>query len=245
MKDIVHPTGTVIHLSGERLCLTDMWKAAGSPENREPWNWSRFEGSRFIDAVAQLHNLSTAQVIEAKKGKGGGTWAHWQIGIAYAQYVSTDFHMWANTVVRERMEGKAAAPAFDPQVLGGIIKAVVGKQIKDALTELAPQIIAARLSADPRIAAVDAVPALQVAIDAKVPKAGRRPIVQEISRKLARYSEENGQVVRRDVRGTKLFTVHAVSQWRLTGGDALIRKLVAANTSAGPLFAVLDGGKSA
>lgn len=97
--------------------------------------------------------------------------------------------------------------------------------------------------ADGRLAAVDAVPALQIATDAKVPKAGRRPIVQEISRKLTRFCADNGYVVRRDARGTKLYTVNAVNEWRLAGGDSLIRKLVAANTVIGPLFAVVPGGK--
>ena len=32
--------------------------------------------------------------------------AHWQIGIAYAKYLSPEFHVWCNTVVRDRMEGK-------------------------------------------------------------------------------------------------------------------------------------------
>lgn len=97
--------------------------------------------------------------------------------------------------------------------------------------------------ADGRFAVIDAVPALQIATDAKVPKAGRRPIVQEISRKLTRFCADNGYVVRRDARGTKLYSVNAVNEWRLSGGDSLIRKLVAANHVIGPLFAVVPGGK--
>ncbi|WP_395454693.1 phage antirepressor N-terminal domain-containing protein [Azospirillum melinis] len=97
--------------------------------------------------------------------------------------------------------------------------------------------------ADGRFAVIDAVPALQIATDAKVPKAGRRPIVQEISRKLTRFCADHGYVVRRDARGTKLYTVNAVNEWRLQGGDSLIRKLVAQNTVIGPLFAVVPGGK--
>ncbi|MCM8735956.1 phage antirepressor N-terminal domain-containing protein [Azospirillum sp. A1-3] len=95
--------------------------------------------------------------------------------------------------------------------------------------------------ADGRLAVIDAVPALQIATDAKVPKAGRRPIVQEISRKLTRFCADHGYVVRRDARGTKLYTVNAVNEWRLSGGDSLIRKLVAANTVIGPLFAIRGG----
>lgn len=96
--------------------------------------------------------------------------------------------------------------------------------------------------ADGRLAVIDAVPALQVAVDAKVPKSGRRPIVKAISDSLSRHSAERGHIVRRDARGTKLFAVNAVNEWRLSGGDGLIRKLVAANTVIGPLFAI-PGGK--
>jgi hypothetical protein len=57
--------------------------------------------------VAVSQNLSEAQVIAAKRGKGGGTFAHWQIGLAYAKYLSPEFHMWCNEVVRERMEARS------------------------------------------------------------------------------------------------------------------------------------------
>lgn len=113
------------------------------------------------------------------------------------------------------------------------------------LLELASVVRALVVTNDPRIAAVDAMPALQIAIEANVPKKGRRPIVRAISNSLARYCEARGHVIRRDIRGTKLFAVHAVHEWRLSGGDAEICKLVSANASAGPLFDVISGGKSA
>ncbi len=134
--------------------------------------------------------------------------------------------------------------SIDPRQMGGIMKSVIRHQIKEAITELAPQIIAAQLAADPRIAAVDAVPALQIAIEAKVPKAGRRPIVRAISNSLARHCEAKGHVIRRDVRGTKLYPLAAAHEWRLSGGDHLIRKLVADSKPIGGLFAI-PGGKSA
>lgn len=246
MNDLVHPSGAVVHMRGERLNLTDMWRASGADPARQPAKWREQDATKaFVGYLQETLPPKESSLFEVKEGRNGGTWAHWQVGLAYAKYLSPAFHAWANGVVRERMEAKAAPAAnIDPSVLGGIVKAVVGRQIKEALTELAPQIIAAQLAADPRIAAVDAVPALQVAIDAKVPKAGRRPIVKAISDSLSRHSAERGHIVRRDARGTKLFAVNAVNEWRLQGGDSLIRKLVAANTSAGPLFAI-PGGKSA
>ncbi|PJI56022.1 hypothetical protein CTI14_00380 [Methylobacterium radiotolerans] len=55
--------GAIIHERHEMLSLTDMWKAAGSPENREPFNWLRKEGASFVEAVALSHNLTDRQVM--------------------------------------------------------------------------------------------------------------------------------------------------------------------------------------
>lgn len=112
--------GHIVTVKAEALSLTDMWKAEGSPENREPYNWARKEGAAFIEAVALAHNLPHSQVIVTKKGKGGGTVAHWQIALAYAKYLSPEFHMWCNQVVRERMEGHAAPTSLPSDVLDQI-----------------------------------------------------------------------------------------------------------------------------
>lgn len=157
MSDLIHPSGAVVHMTGERLSLTDMWRAAGCPENREPFNWSRFEGARFIEVIAQLHNLSEAQVLEAKKGRNGGTWAHWQIGIAYAQYLSPEFHAWCNSVVRERMEGRQpveaaqVAKASAPRISGALLREVMSFPDKlraafPSLSETAMQAAFSKLS---------------------------------------------------------------------------------------------------
>jgi hypothetical protein len=106
MPVILDYNGVQIRDKGEMLSLTDMWKAAGSPENREPYNWSRKEGRTFIEATSIAHNLTVRQVITKKQGRNGGTMAHWQIGLAYAKYLSPEFHMWCNQVVREHMEEK-------------------------------------------------------------------------------------------------------------------------------------------
>ncbi|MBD3418465.1 hypothetical protein GF412_05815 [Candidatus Micrarchaeota archaeon] len=57
--------------------LTDLWRAAGSPENREPWNWARKEGKRYLETLATtLHvtwspeNLSHSQVFAPEDHDG-------------------------------------------------------------------------------------------------------------------------------------------------------------------------------
>lgn len=62
--NIVKFNGIEIKLNEEqKISLTDLWKADGAKDH-EPWNWSRFEGKVFIEAVAAKLNLSTAQVLQ-------------------------------------------------------------------------------------------------------------------------------------------------------------------------------------
>jgi hypothetical protein len=59
--------------------LTDMWKAAGSSEQKKPFRWTELPSTRdFMDAVTATLKDGLS-VFEKKRGKhGGGTWAHWQ-----------------------------------------------------------------------------------------------------------------------------------------------------------------------
>ncbi len=112
--------GEIITQRDEMLSLTSMWKAAGEPENQNPAQWLRSPTAvAFLEAVEVNVGKSHNELIRAVRGgKSPGTWAHWQIGIAYAKYLSPEFHLWCNEVVRERMEGKSVAIAtLPPEVL--------------------------------------------------------------------------------------------------------------------------------
>lgn len=135
--------GSVIRIDDEKLNLTDMWRAAGGPENREPYNWARFEGAAFIEAVAMNLNLSETQVLISKRGKNGGTSAHWQIGLAYAKYLSPEFHMWCNTVVRDRMENKPAQQDLsDPATLRHLLLEHTEREIElqTKISDMSPKV---------------------------------------------------------------------------------------------------------
>jgi hypothetical protein len=97
----------VIHQRSEMLSLTDMWRAARSPEGRRPNDWLALSSTaEFREAVEASFNAGKSGIETTRGGKAPGTWAHWQIALAYAKYLSPEFHMWCNTVVRERMEGR-------------------------------------------------------------------------------------------------------------------------------------------
>lgn len=102
--------------------LTDMWIAAGTPEGKQnPYEWSRAPrakksgssgktsitggpGFEFIEFIAKELNTGADRIYKTTRGKFGGTWAHWQIALAYAKYLSPEFHAWANQAIKDRIE---------------------------------------------------------------------------------------------------------------------------------------------
>lgn len=84
------------------VSLTDLFKAAqaaGQADGkRDPRRWKDEAGQEFIAVVAGTLNVPPADIYKATKGKGGGTFAHWQIALAYAKYLSPELHMQVNEV---------------------------------------------------------------------------------------------------------------------------------------------------
>lgn len=153
--------GHIIADKGEMLSLTDMWKASGSDESRKPSEWLRQEATkRFIDflgdsvAIPEVGKNHFGLVNVTRGGVSRGeTFAHWQIGMAYAKYLSPEFHMWCNTQVRAVMEGKVTATGLsesDKNAIGGIVKSCAAVVLKEQIGQLLPtmldSMVAARLA---------------------------------------------------------------------------------------------------
>ncbi|WP_424138671.1 KilA-N domain-containing protein [Roseomonas chloroacetimidivorans] len=104
---------TLIHERGEMLSLTEMWKAAGGDPSRRPAEWLRSaDAKNFIGFLAGTLNVEISHIGLVRTDRGGqepGTWAHWQIAMAYAQYLSPEFRAACNTIVRAHMEGQTAS----------------------------------------------------------------------------------------------------------------------------------------
>lgn len=99
---------TPIKERGEMLSLTDMWRAADGTTSQRPSKWLEIDGTKqFVDYMKSTVPHRDSQLIQSlNEGGTWNTWAHWQIGMAYAKYLSPDFHAWCNQVVRDYMEGK-------------------------------------------------------------------------------------------------------------------------------------------
>lgn len=81
--------------------LTAMWKANGEDPAKKPSNWRRKDGRGFIADLARSLNVPLGHIIVGERGKGGSTHGHWQIALAYAKYLSHDFHRLVNEAFRQ------------------------------------------------------------------------------------------------------------------------------------------------
>ncbi|MBL6081329.1 KilA-N domain-containing protein [Belnapia sp. T18] len=120
--------GRPIRLRGAMLNLTDMWQAAGGPENRHPAHWLILNETQHCRAQPQIHwimfEAPTADtvisdgsikidgdgLVATLGGHHDGTWAHWQLALSYARYLSPRLHLWCNTVVRTAIAQPSGSP---------------------------------------------------------------------------------------------------------------------------------------
>lgn len=106
MADEIEILGHKIGVKGDRLNLTHMWRAAGAPSGRAPNDWLALVSTKeFVDHISAIAGIPGNSLVATKAGQKGGTSAHWQIGLAYAKYLSPAFHAACNQIVRSYIEG--------------------------------------------------------------------------------------------------------------------------------------------
>lgn len=94
------------------ISLTDLWKAAGSNENNRPAHWMQIDETKgFIKAVEKIFKYTPdvhlksnkskgglKPLLKSKRGKYGGTYAHEQIALEYAQYLDPALAVYVNNL---------------------------------------------------------------------------------------------------------------------------------------------------
>lgn len=104
------------HRKGCLVCITDMWKAEGSPSSKRPQDWIELQATQQLlqslsskSAVTALLDsqgriTSAPKILERQSGRYGGTYAIRELALDYAQFLSVEFHQWALTALVERVE---------------------------------------------------------------------------------------------------------------------------------------------
>lgn len=94
------------------ISLTDLFQAAeaaGFAEGkRDPRRWKLQDGEQFIAFLAENLHVPIRDIYKSSKARtdrGGGTFAHWQIALAYAKYLSPELHMQVNEVYARAKSG--------------------------------------------------------------------------------------------------------------------------------------------
>lgn len=94
-----------INFDNDMISLTDLWKQAGSIREKAPNFWLNQDSTKeFIDMAASMLNATSNCIIKTRRGKGGGTYAHKNIGLAYAKYLDAKLHVLVNEVFFQRVE---------------------------------------------------------------------------------------------------------------------------------------------
>nr|WP_314070757.1 KilA-N domain-containing protein [uncultured Roseococcus sp.] len=242
--------GITIRGRNGKLNLTDMWRAAGADPARQPAKWRELDGTKdfvghLTDILLQEENI----LFETGAGRNGATWAHWQLGIAYAKYLSPAFHAWCNSVVRERMEGKIGRPeelAVVAPAVASISKAEMGRMfgaiVDDKLARVKAEVLAEveeQAAATNEMLLLDVAfklaemrrpphhsTALKIALTCGMKKAPRGAIGR-IAGALRRFQQVNPKlpepVLSNDRWRVWLFDSYLASAWLKAGGREAIR----------------------
>ena len=77
----------------ERVCLNDIWAAAGKLDNQAPKDWRRLPRTKGLLIAAQQQTVGkspglTDPAVVSRPGRHGGTYADPRLALDYAEYLS-------------------------------------------------------------------------------------------------------------------------------------------------------------
>lgn len=232
--------GHAIRDRGEMLSLTDIWKAAGADDSRKPYAWLRGEdANRFIEHLGDSIGNPEARIsrfglVDVAKGGAmkGQTFAHWQVALAYAKYLSPAFHAACNVIIRQHMEDRPPVAALPTELIEefrcvvGISKSLMREVtvLKRDVARLEDRHVTALVSADPRHRAVASKTSLEILVDQGVPPHGRRILSQRVSGRLKTYCKQRKIMIEEMAYPRRnLFPVEAIQGWLRDEGANMIR----------------------
>ncbi|WP_110708504.1 KilA-N domain-containing protein [Salinicola sp. CR57] len=68
------------------------------------------ETKRYMDSLARhLNTPDSGYLIRAKRGRGGGTWLHPKLAVAFARWIDVDFGVWADMQIEALIHGEPDA----------------------------------------------------------------------------------------------------------------------------------------
>lgn len=100
----------VVHLDNETdtISLTEIHRVSGKPAANRPSRWRELPSAQEIcEAATEVLNVRLSDVLQTRSGRGGGTWGHPDIALAYAAYLDPKLQMKLSSVYRRYLSGDA------------------------------------------------------------------------------------------------------------------------------------------
>jgi hypothetical protein len=90
------------------FALNTLYEMAGRPENKEPAQWKRLpQTEKLVAQIAKELNMDKSHILKSKRGKGGGSFAHWKLAMDYAGYLSVELRSAYYDWIRQFLEEEA------------------------------------------------------------------------------------------------------------------------------------------
>lgn len=152
-----------VRVDAENLvCITDIYKIAvergldGGKLDPRRWtekpraiksgtsgkvSFTERDGYQFVEFIAKSLNAARCDIYKTTRGKGGGTYAHWQIALAYAKYLSHELHMQVNETYMRAQSGDVTLAAEiaekqqDPKKTAWLAQRVKSIHARNVLTD--------------------------------------------------------------------------------------------------------------
>lgn len=145
------------------VCITDIYKIAiergldGGKLDPRRWtekpraiksgtsgkvSFTERDGYQFVEFIAKSLNAARCDIYKTTRGKGGGTFAHWQIALAYAKYLSHELHMRVNETYMRAQSGDVTLAAEitekqqDPKKTAWLAQRVKSIHARNVLTDV-------------------------------------------------------------------------------------------------------------
>ena len=99
--------------------LADGWfnmtKAAQAFDKKLSNFWDSPEIQGYVDALVQLPGFQGIALVIANRGRHGGTWAHPNLALRFAQWLDLRFAVWCDAVIEDFLKGGAQVTITKPE----------------------------------------------------------------------------------------------------------------------------------
>lgn len=87
--------------------------------------WGSPDTQAYLDAVGKTSKSD--ELVEARRGNGGGTWANPKLAVFFARWLDMRFSSWCDAVIEDILKGAAEGTIVNPEESTALIRSASGR----------------------------------------------------------------------------------------------------------------------